>query len=104
MKAAERDEDLHGLFDVPEWETLLLETGYSKPLQQLGMEDQDSIVSFIADYHCIVKVKAAMDQFKQGLDAGGVLTCIQQHAYSMKHLFCYEPCNLPKCRYISKHV
>ena len=45
-------------------------------------------MSSITDYHCLTKVKAAMDQFIEGLDAGGVLRCIKTNPQPLKPMFC----------------
>ena len=45
-------------------------------------------------YHCIFKIKAAMDQFLEGLEAGGVLGALRNHSDVMKSMFC--PTEKPK--------
>ena len=69
---------------------LLLETGYHKPLALLFVKDCDNIISAVTDYHCLIKAKAATDEFMEGLDAGRVLQCIKKYPDKMKPLFCPE--------------
>lgn len=71
---AQTDLELRDCFDEPEFEWLLLETGY--------------ILSSVIDYHCIVKVKAAMDQFIECLNLGGVLKSLKLHGDLFKPYFC----------------
>ena len=95
MTNAQNDVDLQGLFVIADLEALLLETGYSKPLSLVCMEDKNSIVSSVTDYHCLIKVKAAMDQFMEGLNSGGVLEYIKKYPNIMRPLFCPRPSDLP---------
>ena len=39
------------------------------------------------DYHCMLKVKAAMDQFAEGLEELHVLEVMRKHSILMKPLF-----------------
>ena len=70
--AVQNEQELVELFNDPLLEGLLLETGYSKPLTMLHMDDQNGIISSVIDYHCMIKVKAAIDQFTEGLKEGSV--------------------------------
>ena len=88
MNRAQNDAELRNLFTCPELESLLLETGYCKPLVQLTIDDRSAIIPSVTDYHCVIKVKAAMDQFIDGLDAGRVLDCIKRHPQELKTMFC----------------
>ena len=54
----------------------------------LKIEDKDSILSLLIDYHYIIKPKAAIDQFIEGLQCSGVLNYIKHHSKIMKPLFC----------------
>ncbi len=66
---------------------LLLATGYRKALCSLCLEDRDSIQSALLDYHCMLKVKAEMDQFSEGLADVGVLKYVKKYPDLMKSLF-----------------
>ena len=47
------------------------EVGYTKPLNRLELSDK-CIISLLTTYHLFIKSKAAMDQFKEGLELFGV--------------------------------
>ena len=57
----------------------LLETGYRKPLSKTTVVDKQEIISSLIDYHCMIKVKAVMDQFIEGLSVLGVLDAIKEN-------------------------
>ena len=70
-----------------EYEALLLETGFNKPLCKLKLSDVEVIRTSLLDYHCIVKVKASMDQFKEGLDQVGLCKFLKSHPDELKPMF-----------------
>lgn len=70
-----------------EYEALLLETGFNKPLFSLKLSDVEVIQMSLLDYHCIVKVKALMDQFKEGLDQVGLCKFVKSHPDELKPMF-----------------
>lgn len=104
VKGVQSDEDLRNIFLVPDLESLLLETGFCKPLSLLCMEDQSSIVSSITEYHCLIKVKAAMDDFMEGLASGGVLECIKRFSLMLRPLLCPEHSNITAGKIILQSV
>ena len=65
----------------------MFETGYDKPLSQLQKDDVESLQAALTDYHCMIKVKAAMDQFLEGLQMGGVADYIKTHPQLLTHSF-----------------
>ena len=69
----------------------MFETGYDKPLTQLDKEDAEGLRGALTDYHCMVKVKAAMDQFSRGLEMGGVAEYIKSHLLLLKPLLQHIP-------------
>ncbi len=71
--SASSDAELQQVFKSEEHEALLLETGFSKPPSSLKLSDQDMIRASLLDYHCLVKVKAPMDQFKDQVGLGKFL-------------------------------
>ena len=66
MTISEADHAVRSVFQNTDFENLLLETGSTMPLSQLKINDKDNIISSIKDYHCVIKPKAAMDQFIEG--------------------------------------
>ena len=75
------------LFAIDEAANLLQETGYRKPICHLKMSHKDGLRSTLVDYHCMLKVKAAMDQFAEGLEELHVLEVMRKHSILMKPLF-----------------
>ena len=62
----ESDESLRVLFQNPEYELVLLETGYRKPLMTLQMADKTTIKQTLKA-QVLLRVKAELDQFCEGL-------------------------------------
>ena len=79
IDGAEADDDVKLLFNVEEAAELLLATGYRKAICRLGLEDKESLTAALLDYHCLLKVKAEMDQFANGLEEVGVLQYVKEH-------------------------
>ena len=67
---------------------MLLETGCHMVLSALKVGDKANLLSLMMDYHCIIKPKAAMDQFVEGLSSTGVMHYIKHYPDIMKPLFC----------------
>ena len=65
----------------------LHQSGYRKPLCRLDLNDKSTLKSALVDYHCLLKVKAAMDQFCDGLQQMGVLQLVRTHPKLLKPLF-----------------
>ena len=57
---------------------LLAATGFCKPLCNLKIADRPAIVSAPVEYHLMAKMKAEMDQFKEGLSALGFLDTVRR--------------------------
>ena len=70
---AENDDDIKLCFSIDEGSSLLNETGYRKAVCSLTLSDRPAIMSALLDYHLMIKVKAEMDQFKEGLQTLGYL-------------------------------
>ena len=82
---------MKGIFDNEENSTLLFETGYDKPIRELELDDVEGLKAALTDYHCMVKVKAAMDQFLEGLHMGGVAEYVKSHLELLKPLLQHTP-------------
>ena len=65
----------------------LIQCGITRPLTQLRIEDVPSLVQSIALYATVLKVKAALDQFVDGLKEACILTCIQEYPHLFRDLF-----------------
>lgn len=87
LDSAMTDDDLLVTFAMDEAIALLLETGFRKPICRLSLCDKDAVRSARLDYHCLVKVKASMDEYMEGLDELGVLEIIKKHPEAIQSLF-----------------
>ena len=67
--------------------TLLFDTGFRKPICRLSMTDKCALKSALVDFHCLLKVKAAMDKYMEGLDELGILEMLKEHLGAMRPLF-----------------
>ena len=67
--------------------TLLFETGYRKPPRSFTLADRNEIVSLLTTYHCLIKVKAEVDQFIEGLKVLNVDELVRKHPNEMKPFF-----------------
>lgn len=65
---------------------LLMTTGFQKPICRLEVEDRDCIRGALVDYHCLLKVKAEIDQFTEGLEDVGVLRFLRESPEVLKPL------------------
>ena len=81
------DEELQLMFAIDEALSLLMETGFNKPICQLKLSDKTYIRAVLVDYHLMVKVKMQMDQFAEGLQELKVLDLIRAQPPLLKPLF-----------------
>ena len=75
------------MLSIDEAADLLAQTGYRRATSRLTVADKSSISSALIDYHCMMKVKAAMDQYRVGLNELGVLSMIQKNPAIWKPMF-----------------
>ena len=64
---SESDDDVRLLFEIEEARALLLETGLASPLINLKLTQKDDLKAALIEYNCLIKPKASMDQFVEGL-------------------------------------
>ena len=84
---------MKALFLVDEAQALLLETGFSRPVTKLKLSHKAEIKSTLIEYHCLVKPKASMDQFLDGL--GDVSMMLRRFQDLSKQLFVAHQEQLP---------
>lgn len=65
----------------------LIQCGITKPLTQLKIDVVPNLVQSIALQATVLKVKAALDQFMDGLKEAGLLSSIQEYPHLFKDLF-----------------
>ena len=63
-------------------DSLIVETGYRKPLCMITVEDIPGLKQTLRD-HVLVKVKAELDQFCEGLNTLGVLEKMKKYPVIM---------------------
>ena len=73
------------------------EVGYTKPLNRLELSDKCGIISLLTTYHLFIKSKAAMDQFKEGLELFGVYQYIVKYPGLLRALFERLPLTSSEC-------
>ena len=88
---AQSEKELRFLFseensDKGESDGLVAETGYRKPLCNLTLKDVPQLKQTLRD-HMLVKVKAELDQFSEGLTTLGVLDKVKKYPSLMAPLF-----------------
>ena len=66
---------------------LLLETGFAKPIHTLRLDDRPGIVSMLKTFHCLIKVKAQVDQFVEGLSVLKIDKYIRDYPDILRPLF-----------------
>lgn len=81
------------LFDNADFALMILETGYKKPLASLVLSDKPAIISVLKS-HMLMKVKAELDQFCEGLGTCGILSFIRLHPSVMSSCFIHTPVDL----------
>ena len=67
--------------------TQLINVGYNKAVTNLTLSDRSEVVSSILEFNLFIKVKAAMGQFREGLDYAGLLPQMKQYEDLLQPLF-----------------
>ena len=78
------------MFLLEEAATILFSTGFRKPTSKLTLNDKAPLRSAILTHHCMLKSKAALDQFLEGLEVLDVLGMVRLNPEVMKPLFVDE--------------
>ena len=92
---------LQEIFDDSDTADIILETGYRKPLGTITVSDGEEIIRVLKRYHTLIKVKAEIDQFIEGLQCLGIDRCIKEHPELKEPLFVNRSKSLTAgmCRY-----
>ncbi|KAL5491583.1 hypothetical protein EMCRGX_G016897 [Ephydatia muelleri] len=85
-------DDLKAVFNEDGPRMLLMECGYFAPLNSLDLKPL--ILSTILDFHLMLKVKASMDQFLEGLQTLGVLSEVKSQPLLFEPYFLYAKLNI----------
>ena len=103
MSCAASDDEVQEIFTDQDCAALLLETGYDKPLTKLKLTDVEALISTMCDYHCLLKAKAAMDQFLEGLGCNGLTTYLQQYPDLVRPVLQMLPSTLDRSKNMYAH-
>ena len=90
---AETDEQLKLVFDQEPEQSLVYDTGYNKAMCLITLNDNKCLKTALRDHYSVIKIKAEVDQFIEGLRTLDVLDCIKKCPALMRQLFCYQPRN-----------
>ena len=63
-----------------------------------------SLQAALTDYHCMIKVKAAMDQFLEGLQMGGVADYIKTHPQLLEPFLHHIPQKIDQGSYYQSRI
>lgn len=88
MQAATDDEGLCATLEDETMADYFTQTGY---LKAVTIANRNEIVNVMAIYHTILKVKAQLDQFLEGLKSLLIDKQIKLHPDVMQPLFVYQP-------------
>ena len=69
---------------------LLLECGFTKPVNNLQMKDKADLIQTIALHKVILASLAELSDFKQGLCVLGVADALKQHGSLLRPFFCND--------------
>ena len=64
-----------------------MESGFSKPLTRVGLEDLPNIVQTVTLHGVILRSLAELSQFKDGIEALGVGKAMKKHPYLLYDFF-----------------
>ena len=87
IQSAKNDIDLRGVLQQESSMTCLAEAGYFRALSMVSVDD---IIAAVTTFYIFIKVKAAMDQFQQGLEAAGVLSYMRKYTDLIRPMFVDE--------------
>ena len=65
-------------------------SGFTRPLPCLTKEDKITLIQTVALHYVLLRSKAEMDQFCEGLKSLGVLHAIRKYPDLMSHFFTHQ--------------
>ena len=89
IQLAKNDIDLRGVLQQESSMTCLAEAGYFRALSMVSVNDKKDIAA-VTTFYIFIEVKAAMDQFQQGLEAAGVLSYMRKYTDLIRPMFVDE--------------
>lgn len=73
---------------------MLTATGFRKAVSWLTLSDRSNVVSALLGFHLMGKVKAEMDQLREGLEVLGFLTALKKNPKLFELFFVFRKKNL----------
>ena len=70
-----------------EHDYLLTDSGFTKPLALLKMEDKTSLIHAVTFHHVLLHTKGELDQFIEGLGGLGVREALEEYPSIMEPFF-----------------
>lgn len=83
---------------------LLVATGFRKPVCNLKITDRLAILSALVEYHLMAKMKAEMDQFKEGLNALGFLDIVRRNTSLWEPFFMHHESKITAGRTVMNNM
>ena len=87
---------LRALLNEERWQTLLLDTGYRKPLSQVTSNDVLTIARVLRNFYTLIRVKPEIDQLLEGLSSLRVLEYVRKYPNLFLPMFQTEESQLTK--------
>lgn len=91
-------EGLRLVFQCPEYQEAVLDTGYRKPLSSINLGDVEEIERTLRN-HVILNVKSELDQFIEGLRICGIHDSVVTYSSFMAASFTPTVVNISKGTY-----
>lgn len=79
-------------------------TGYRKPVCNISLNDCSGIISALLNYHLLAKVKAELDQFKEGLNTFGFIDIVASNPNIWKPYFVFNLIQLTPGQFLSSRI
>ena len=83
--AADDEEEMRGT--LLEETECLLDAGCLHPIHKATLDDKSAIVGAVALHHCVLSIKAELDQLKEGLEYTGLLQYIHKFPKAFESVF-----------------
>lgn len=85
INAVEDEEQLRDI--LAEGCDILQEAGYTRPIHAAKLEKKDAVIGAVALHHCILSMKAELDELVDGIKSTGFLDYIRKFPLVFEGLF-----------------
>ena len=90
IQTATSDQQIREIVTTDDALDILSDCGYDKPLSNVRFADKTNLIKVAATHHCLLSVKAELDQLKEGLQVLDVLSLISKHRKAFEPYFCLD--------------